>query len=1028
MRPSTIQFLAAAVLATLQLNGADNATIAGGENREFKTLLSDFPAAQVSDGATDDDTPGSTNWYARVDAITVPDHWTVWSNGVPVEIGVTNADLEPKIVYAKGFGDLDIGVVTADGVTNAYHANQFYAKWGTAFYAIATNSTEFDCLEHYGHPLYWMKAHKLDEGLYGAYFASYSAYFERLLFGSASDQIDMDDSSIISDLELDPRYYFVRTGMTNDYHRLLEYGNITNFMEKAGEMRSNLEIEIPVGAYTDPHHPAFIFFNGGLLDNDCDYGLPAHLYWASTRTPPRVRQKTGDHAGDWTYPSEEEINQNSLLPKFDWREDAIAFRRDPQDLLWIESQFWQVYAMTLSSISGGDNPIKHLFETVGYNPSAGPLDQIKSYRGGGLYGLLTNTYHFAAMAFTNPEANEAAYGRCFGQDAISMKVLPGAFVGANHTFGVMDRLVYIPSVNMLFANDLRTRYNECTFVADKEYTFAVRWSREHQKYFIDELHDETFESVIDDRNTGYEDQGTVQGEWMVLSVGPVSCGVPEDASQVPGNATASIFLSEFDVENIFEDSGAEDFFRIYSLVPNGGELVVRYNPDGQEDVSYSYYLDAHGLSGEVTIRPRVFVRASYSTVEPTINPWVYATGRDLPCSGNRVTDNSVAYLDRRDLKYTLSGTTDEYVTAYKSDGTEGISTDWDDSRTTHFASLVSDMQDDVVDRVGNIFAPELFARLPDRPQFKINAGSFEVDGEGAISPIQMAYNHYEPTHYCRMPYDHEATFVTTNEMYETHYSDFTTYYVVSETRIDTEEGWVLTEAVTNFVGATDYPDYLIETVTNSSATCYESAKTNWEYVTVIDRNMDELAFEYSYDLTTNRFDVTTEIRTDYLHDIFCVTNIHVYVDGSATTNITVDSRDYTYVATNDYSRIEEDTWSSPVRVELTGREVIDRSSHVWETGEISECGLMIDVYRDYTYRMFYTDPYDPTHEIVTVEGLVPIVLGTFHAAVMSDGGGTYEFVPPPTLFEGEYENKVRFAPIESAAYGWKSMTRSDISE
>ena len=227
----------------------------GGDNSSFETALAHVPTDQISEQTAAEHTPGSTAWYDAVENIRIPQHWAVYSNGYPVVAGSADINREPEVVRSPGDGLFDLVVRCADGLERDFRPAMFMVRWSLGHHAVATNYTDYSCVSAYGHPLSWMKSHKLDRDLYGAYFSSYNAYFERIYFGGMKEGSAFEGPA---SFQPNPESQFMRNGPTNDWHRLLEYPIITNFMAAVERMRGNLKAELPPNDMSPNYnHPSF---------------------------------------------------------------------------------------------------------------------------------------------------------------------------------------------------------------------------------------------------------------------------------------------------------------------------------------------------------------------------------------------------------------------------------------------------------------------------------------------------------------------------------------------------------------------------------------------------------------------------------------------------------------------------------------------------------------------------------------------------------------------------------------------------
>lgn len=1014
-----------------------NSSLYGGNAVEFESLLAPIPEGSIELDVGEEDTPGSTNWYTRIDSFRVPSGWAVYSNGVLV----ADAD-EPSIRYAPrsgGFGLLDLSLDLPNGYPSVYSYGQFDASWRTngQFYAIATNYTDFSCIDTYGFPLYWMHSHKLDKCLYGAYFASYNAYYERLYYGSLCEGCSPSAEDSPENFWLDGTNYFSRadrpTPASFGYHRLDEYQIITDYVYHVEAMRTNLCVAIPseeVPPEENMRHPSFVYRPDWILDGSGFTGNVARLYWASTRHPPIIDQNVA--AGGTRLETPEDEALESLLPTFGWRKDAIAWQPSPG--YWLESEFWQCYSITLESLfKDGENPIEHLFDIVGVVPTAGPVALIREYdlRGGWLT-YFTNAYQFAAVACPNRDAAVGEYAKCFGSFARSRKNLPGAFVGANQLLAVMDRLIYVPSLHFVHASEPYYNWKEATYQSNETLEIHVTWNEAEQRYVLDdELEDVEFEASLVDEDDGREDMGyEVRADWITVRVGPVGYEARgRQRGTDIGELKSPVFFTGTDANFVFDQTHADEYFEIYHTTESGTGIETYCIPDNSTS-TYTRFVPGHVGSGTIELTPSLYMRLSYNTLEPAPHATDPAH-RHLPTPSDtdRVRKNFVAYLDRRDVKFSESGPAlGDPVTMYRSQGDKECQSGFSTEYMQHVMDLGSDALTEAEDSVGYFREPYSFINVPELPSFKIAAGSAYLEHEAGSATAHQSlfkHNHYEPSWTCELPYATYEEYGQTDFVTDNHYIQHEVVADVLEKYVETEEGWVISTAVTNQTGES-WAELPSETVTNTTDLVLSDWHSNSVAVTFLDRNKDNAIFNYTVEIATNFVAYIDFFETTLHWGYFDITEVHVKNDGTATTN---EYAEYRHLGDDVYSRgdIESHRLGDWRTIDLTGNDVLALATNVVESSELTECSAMIRVFRDGRYLRYYLDPYDSS-EVILEDSQLPLIIGEYTARVATDSDNAYELMDDVDNFSGEYEGKYKFSAIESADFDWHSMNRIDIKE
>ena len=1016
-----------------------NSSLYGGNPVEFETLLSPVPESVSGlETIVDVDTPGSTNWYTRIDSFRVPSGWAVYSNGVLV----ADAD-EPSIRYAPrsgGFGLLDLSLDLPDGNPSVYSYGQFDASWrkNGQFYATATNYTDFSCVDTYGFPLYWMHSHKLDQYLYGAYFASYNAYYERLYYGSLCEGCSPSTEDAPENFWLDGTNYFSRadrpTPASFGYHRLDEYEIITDYVHHVEAMRTNLYVPIPPDYVPaeNMRHPSYVYRPGWLLDGTGSVGNVARLYWASTRHPQIVDQNVA--TGETLLKTPEEQLLELLLPPFDWRKDAIAWQPFPSDkpTVWWESEFWQCYSITLESMfNGGVNPIVYVYDIVGIEPTAGPTVLLRSYdlRGEWLT-YFTNAYQFAAVACPNRDAAETEYLKCFGSFARSRKNLPGAFVGANQLLAVMDRLIYVPSQHFVAHNYPCHYWREGEYHSTRTLTINVTWDEGKGKYVLDEgLEDVEFRAVRGNEDSGYDQGANAPSGWITMKIGPVGIDSCHGRSGSDfGLFRNEMFFDDSDAAAVFANTEADDFFEIHGAGVAGMDIAAYCFPDNSP-YEYTQLVSAERESGTIEITPSLYLRLGYDTVEPYYD-YADPAHRHLPTryDTDRVAYNAVAFLDRRDAKVSADGpAVQDPVVMYRSLGDESVVSEFGYAYESHAYDLCSEAWDDAENTIGDYHDPNTFIRIPQESKFGIPAGSAYVTTEaGTVKTWDALFEHYvdETRYFCLLPYVSAEEYEQTDFVTDNHYIQHEVVADVLEKYVETEEGWVISTAVTNQTGES-WAELPSETVTNNTNMVLLGMTTNTAEISFLERNKGDTAYSYGVDSATNFVAYIDFFETTLHWGYFDITEVHVKNDGTATTNEYADVR---HLGDDVYSRgdIESHRLGGWRPVDLTGEDVLALTTNVVTSSETTEVDAMIRVFRDGRYVRYYHDPYDFS-EVILLESQLPLVIGEYQVSVDASGNA-YDPREDIENFRGEYEHKYKFAGIESADFDWHSMKRIDIKE
>lgn len=1007
---------------------AELISVTGGKNDTFKSALAEIPEQQISEETSAEHTPGSSAWYNLIERFRIPLHWAVYSNGVPVKAGSADINREPEIIHSPGNGLLDLVIRTADGIETAYMPEQFDVKWSLRHYAVATNYTDLICADTYGKPLYWMCGHKLDKYLYGAYFSSYNAYFERIYFGGMKEGSSFEGEDWYVPQTSNQ---FVRNGPAPDYHRLREYPIITNFMEHVSRMSSNLKATlVPNDMSSVDEHPSFYDSSSGILDNSLSFEseLPAYVYWASTFDPPPIEQNVSFETNDvLRIPDDSELGK--LLPTFGWQEDAIATRDDKGNL--VESHFWQCYAITLDALFDPtrgftENPIEHLFENVGVEESAGPIDFVRGYKIG-KYDYLTNLYSFAAMSSPNADVSLGEYKKCFGEYARSRKILPGAFVGANHTLGVMDRIIYVPTMNINVEHAVVQSEQYALFTSDSELNISLTYDESSRRWKLDDrLHDITFRATSEFQTDSWYDLDPVSHPYLQLKVSPVSVGLHESSDSAESYGSI-IYLTQENADIIFDESGAIDYIDIDDTGSGfdgfGNPYVILYYTTDTDPGTTRYsHVGIGGNQCVIKFHPTVTAQATYEAVTPTQSSQNPAENH-VPSRSttDRVSANKIAFLDRRDIG---TGNSYDYTTEYRSLG-ESTVTAWNtDPYGVHERRMFDELDDIFSGKTGRDWRDQSdMCRIPDNVTFKFSADNSFLDEDGTVKDtLQTEYEHEEPAYDCTIPITVYMQFDQSNVVDRTMGFAYSNGWSVVEVRQQTEEGWEFAWAETNIVWS-DAVD-LGETVTTNSMTAPVLADETIlsRDVRFLQRSIDDIQLEYETTYQTNLISGIAEYFTDHVYDEYEIESIFIDIDG----NVTAE--------TNHVTSVRDETIKSPWGLEyettegyeghrLTGREVIDLATDVEETVDVTTCILYHRVYRDGRVEAWYLHPYTRERTVVS-EGELPIQIGEYTATLIPDVNNTYTSEDIDAFTDG-FDCKIRYSAIESADFEWHSMKASD---
>lgn len=984
--------------------------LTGGLNQSFETVLAEIPQGQISERAAEADTPGSERWYSRIESFRVPQSWSVWTNGVPVT-NAAAAGLEPALVRSNGCGRLDLAIRTPDGAASAFAAGQFSVRWDGG-HAVATNHADFSCLDNYGFPLYWQRAHKLDADLYGAYFAAYNAYAERLKYGS----MRQGQQSVASDAAfwLDPEHHFVRGGPSNDWHRLLERPVVTNFMAHVGRMRGNLKVVIPTRD-KEPEfdaHPSFVDPGNGILDNWSAGCNDARLYWASTFKPPVVTQEVASQVR-WA-PDPDELGR--LMPTFDWTDEAISRPVAAGAEEHVPVQFWQCYAITLDDLwNVRENPVRWVFDAVGAERTAGKVETIRGYDCGGLCAYMTNVFPFASRSSPNAAVSVAEYLANYGDTARSRKVLPGAFVGANHTLGVMNRLVYVPPARMCVTNDTVANTLVASYESDEEIEVPIRWDEAGGRWVYDGVAERRFTAAIGwNERYGYS-LGVADVGPIHLRVGAETLAGAEDWGSSVTDFEVRIDLDMSDVDEMFATSAAEEYVELEGCIPSADSIDIDYHADADPGDTHYLCLVARRGDGHFILKPSLSVHIENVTIEPG-GVGVDPDARHLPTDGttDRVASNAVAYLDRRDVTSGAAVSNAEY----RCTGEVAVS-DYAESCRSHAVSLCDNVYDAASAMVWRQMGEEGWGLTP-APRsavFKVGEGSEYLEGDDGECVVTLAMTHgcYVPGWLCILPHDSVRVHAVTNWVAEIERYNYVYYEDVLEIRRKTAEGWVFQDAVTNLT----HGEYRItwEAITNGTSDVIVGRTTVSDEVSFPRFRSAEVMYEYDVEDTSRTTDLVTMTNAEYNVYVYDVTRVEIEAGTTNTTHATDRREERNWYYDEKYERRHADT--SFERIRLTGDDVLALATNVVEADYLCQCPVTYRIHGDGTVRSFFHHPVDG-HQIDLPETSVPLTIGTYGATIEPAEYNAY--IPVDfRLFTEPLDIKARFSSIESADFTWKSM-------
>lgn len=996
----------------------------GGDNSSFETALAHIPTDQISEQTAAEHTPGSTAWYDAVENIRIPQHWAVYSNGYPVVAGSADINREPEVVRSPGDGLFDLVVRCADGLERDFRPAMFMVRWSLGHHAVATNYTDYSCVSAYGHPLSWMKSHKLDRDLYGAYFSSYNAYFERIYFGGMREGSTFEGPAWFLP---NPGSQFMRNGPTNDWHRLLEYPIITNFMAAVGRMRGNLKAELPPNDMSPNYnHPSFYTGTGGILDNQVNNGSNyAHVYWASTFHPPLIEQNVGEVTNEvMRLPDAGKLGK--LMPEFDWEETAIAKRDLNNDL--VESHFWQCYAPTLDGLFDEtdvftESPVRHLFEIVGVADTAGPADFVRGYKCRSMYDLMTNVYPFACMSAASVARSLPAYRKCYGEDAHSRKVLPGAFVGANHTFGVMNRMIYVPTIGIRAEHGHSEAQVYAELEATHELEIGLTFDSVTRRWKLDrEMSDVTFTASKEFFTSDWTTFDPKVLPYLELSVSPVTYTLGDGFSTAEGYGTV-ILLMESHAQRMFEQSGATDYLDIDGAFPvtgalGGWDIQLQYAADN--GTPGAFYLGIGGQSGMFRFKPKVTMRARYETIvnKPYVFNHPVENHLPTPVTTDRVVLNKIAFLDRRDFDFV--GTT----TQYRSLGEDTV-TGWIDPFYDHERALRSELNAEFAARVGRDYdRPEEMVRVPDSVTLKFDAGNSYVEDESDVAvTLPFSYDHKEPAYSCDLHTANSYQFDQSNVVDRTSGGVSTNWWETFAWYEQTEEGWVFARAETNYVNGTW--DEIETTVVTNDMSEPMLAFTGFMDTTEIvpKRKLGDTVLSYDIHYQTNYITGAVDYWVDETYDFYTNHVCHIDpIEGEIWDDPTTDMVHLKVVSKDDVGT-QRESYEAFKSIDLTGEEVVNLATNVTEIQEITACSMYWRIYRDNRVESWYYHPHTGERTVVN-DTTLPIPIATYTAKLKADVDNAYHTVDIDAFTEG-FDCKVKYSVIESADFKWKSMNASE---
>lgn len=987
--------------------------LTGGLNQSFETVLAEIPQGQISERAAEADTPGSERWYSRIESFRVPQSWSVWTNGVPVT-NAAAAGLEPALVRSNGCGRLDLAIRTPDGAASAFAAGQFSVRWDGG-HAVATNYTDFSCLDGYGFPLYWQRAHKLDADLYGAYFAAYNAYAERLKYGSMrqGQQIVSTDA----DFELDPEYHFMRGGPSNDFHRLLERPIITNFMTHVARMRGNLKVVIPTRD-KEPEfdaHPSFSDQGDGILGHLGEGSNDARLYWASTFSPPVVTQ----HVASQVYWEPDPDEMGLLMPTFDWTAEAVSRPVSAGSEEHVPVRFWQCYAITLDDLwNVRENPVRWVFDAVGIERTAGKAETIRGYDGVGLCTFMTNVFPFASQSSPDPAVSAGEYLGNYGDTARSRKVLPGAFVGANHTLAVMNRLVYVPTIKMTVTNELWENATVAHYEADDEIEIEVRWDGDSGRWLYDGAQPPEFSVWKTDEYTYQSYDGVADVGPIHVRVGAENAGDGMESGSPVSSFAAALALEMSDVEDMFFLSDAAEYVEVDYVSGGVGEteISIGYHADTDPTGGYNLYLSAARGDGRLRFTPTFSLTIENTTTEPELDSVFHdPVVNHLPTvsTTDRVTSNVVAFLDRRDITHGAASNAE-----YRCTGEEANLGDYSDSYRGHVSELRNDAIDTARAMIGARGEASWLTPAPDTAAFMVSRGNGYAEGEDGqcVVTLPMTHDHYVDGWSCVLPRDSRRVHETTNWIAELWRVDDRYHGEVQEIRRKTVEGWVFDEAVTNLhhwgdeTTLTDYTNRTVDVITDRT--------TVEDTVMFPDFRRGEVVHEYDAEEVSHVTDVIAGTHAVYLVYLYNITRIDIEGGVTNITHTTDRREEPVYIEPYDDGGLHTETSTAHVR--LTGDEVLQQSTNTVAIDYLIACPVTYRILQDGTVKSFYRDPIDDS-QIDLPDQSVPLVVGEYRATLYADEYNTYLPVDLE-LVEETLDIRVKTASIEAANFKWKSMT------
>ena len=978
--------------------------------------------------ADEDHTPGADPWYAEVSLLKVPSDWQVWTNGFTC----TNDDWKPQVEHRGDFGDLDLALTFgghADDIP--LRENQFDVGWsknGVRYYALAHGSETRSCASLYGHTLWQMRAHRPDVKLRAGLASSFCAYWERVRKGCESS------SGYYWDLEwgpTDPDSEWFRYDLENSYGvidgiatyltpsnyvpgvRLLEHLNVTNLIRHVDRMRrGGLTVTINPGDEISDHmgNTAFLYRQHWLTDpNELVGDASAFLAWATTALPPFFDQELSKNS---TYtPVKQDFK---LIPTFGWRKNSIAREIDG---VWVLQQHWQCCAVTLDCMLNGaaaTHPLRRLYDMVGHDQSAGPLEMVKSYRlPDPLHDMMSNTFSRCMRSLPSGARSADAYDdQSWDYKAYSRKLAPGQMVGVNQVLGLMDKTIAIPSMEI--DATCRNFFNRTSaeYTSEEGALVEVHYSGGRVTLLEDAV-------VTIQRDAGSSSREQVGSSFednrLTTYVSAISDSVSTRGNPVGYMAVFATIDEDF-VKQMFEDTDGHPFEIIEVSAHSDGDqhwFTIHFK-DIETGDRYERNMVPEEIAGEhsyLMLTPGLEIKRSWRTTE---TEQAYSKVGARP-SGDEL---DTGYLARRDLK-----DEGELTVSFKASSTGNRP--FDSAMDEACSSLLEEQHWHAKDLHPGFDSPspdEGIGEIPKRTYATaLNGGEFDSVVYDVSTEYPITVDYYEAWFMTEGEYETRKDLEQiinicecTNSIYEK--TAFAT--IVSNVY---EEGWSEVIGSTN-VTRSVFKDGSYALTTNEHEAVVTYAETNVLRSTFAECQMDKTNLLWIIDIQTNKYIST--FHTNTVTDLILMTTTNIvcyytnFVVAAAETNVTESS--FELESIESHSEYDSLTDASRVEIGLTGHDILGRDEYTVE--HHSEEVVLHNVYYPGPVCLqFFNEPH--TGEWLPYgETYVDTLIGTINISVYDPPQQSLFSIELEDTMPFEYNNIINLRGIMSKQLELESMT------